>query len=314
MEFTLTTLGTASAHPNVYRYPSAHVFNIHGRLFLVDCGEGAQVQLCRCGISFSKIDNIFISHLHGDHVFGIFGLLSTMSLLGRTAELFIYAPKDFASILAFFLSHFGEGVKFEIHHEVLDYKEPTKIFESKSVEISTFPLNHRIDTYGFLFKEKEPQPNIIKWKIEPNQLTLREMAQFKQGGDVTRDNGEILKCEDYTYIPYIGRSAAYCFDTAPFAKLPQWIKGVDLLFMEATFAENMAEMAKATNHSTAKQTAGIAVEAGAGKLVIGHYSSRYKDLNVLLDEAKEIFPNTFLANEGMVFEVPLKKLNDTNEE
>lgn len=303
MEFSLTTMGTASAHPIVNRYPSAHVVNIHGRLFLIDCGEGVQVQLCRCGYSFAKIDNIFISHLHGDHVFGIFGLLSTMSLTGRTAPLHLYAPKDFGSIVTFFLSHFGEGVKFEITHHPLDMKEPELVFSSKSADVFAFPLNHRIPTFGFLFKERDPQKNIHKWKIEADDLTLREIAQLKNGEDVVRENGEILKNEEYTYVPYVARSAAYCSDTAPFPKLTEWIKGVDLLYHEATFGDDLVEMAKATFHSTARQAAQVAVEAGVKKLVVGHYSSRYKDINLLLTQAQEVFPGTILGKEGCKYEI-----------
>ncbi|MFA5326063.1 MAG: ribonuclease Z [Bacteroidales bacterium] len=307
MEFSLTTLGTASALPNVNRYSSAHVFNIHGRLFLVDCGEGCQVQLRRYGFSFAKIDNIFISHLHGDHIFGIFGLLSTMSLTGRTADLYIYAPRDFSSILNFFLAHFGDGVRYNIIHKVLNCTTQELIFSSRTVEVYAFPLNHRISTFGFLFKEKEPKNNIYKWKIESACLTLKEIASLKDGNNVIRENGEVLEVAEYTYKPYNARSAAYCSDTAPFERLSTWIDGVDLLYHEATFAEDMSKMAKDTYHSTAKQAGLIAKTASVGKMIIGHYSSRYKDLNILLNEAKNIFPETYLAKEGMKFEVPINK-------
>jgi len=231
-----------------------------------------------------------------------------MSLIGRSAPLYIYAPRDFSSILNFFLAHFGEGVKFTIEHKVLDCSAPEMIFESKSTEVYAFPLNHRISTFGFLFKEKEPKMNIFKDKVDG--LTFGEMVRLKSGEDVIRDNGQILAFKDYTYIPYKSRSAAYCSDTAPFEALPQWIKGVDLLYHEATFASDRAEMAKATNHSTALQAATVAKLSGAGQLIIGHYSSRYPDLTVLLEEARTIFPNTFLAKEGMKFEVSLQQYNE----
>lgn len=306
MEFSLTTMGSASARPIVNRYPSAHVVNIHGRLFLIDCGEGVQTQLCRFGFSFAKIDNIFISHLHGDHLFGIFGLLSTMSLIGRTAPLYIYAPKDFSSVVNFFLAHFGEGVKYEIKHIVLKCSAPEMIFESKGVEAYAFPLNHRIPTFGFRINEKEPKRNVYKEKIVDNNLTYSELSRLKGGEDIIREDGQVFLNGDYTYLPYKKRSFAYCSDTAPFEALPQWIEGVDLLYHEATFASDLQSMAAATYHSTAAQTATTAKIAQVGKLVVGHYSSRYNDLNVILDEAKSIFPETYLAQEGMKFEIPLK--------
>jgi len=269
VNFSLTTLGTASARPLVDKHQSAHVFNLHGRLLLVDCGEGTQIQLIRFGISLSKIDNIFISHTHGDHVFGIFGLLSTMILNGRTAPLFIYAPRDFGSILNFFVAHFGEGLKFEIHHTPLTMHSIEKIVEFRRCEVSAFPLNHRIDCYGFLVKEK----------LSPNIPATPEGC-----------------------LP-MPRSAAYCSDTAPFAPLEQWLKGVDLLFHEATFAQEHTELAAKTYHSTAAQAARLASSIEARKLVIGHFSSRYLDPSILLSQAQEIFPETSLACEGTVFEI-----------
>ena len=305
MDFSLTTMGTASARPVANKYPSAHVLKIHGRLFLIDCGEGTQLQLSRYGFSHVKIDRIFISHLHGDHLFGIFGLLSTMALMGRTAPLYIYAPEGFEKVLAFFMEHFGEGVIFDVIHVPLISAAPQLIFESRSVEVSAFGLNHRIEAFGFLFKEKEPARNIHKWKIEVDNLTLAEIGTLKRGEDVVRSDGQLLKVEDYTYIPYKGRSLAYCSDTAPFPELASYIRGVDLLYHEATFAEDLHEMARWTFHSTGTQAASVAREAEVGKLVIGHFSSRYRDLNVILKEAQAIFPETELAKEGMKFDIPL---------
>ena len=174
MNFSLTSLGTASALPTVARYPSAHTLSVHGRLFLIDCGEACQIQLRRYGFSFAKIDDIFISHLHGDHLFGIFGLLSTMAMTGRVSELRIYAPKGFEKVLKFFLEQFGEGVKYNINYKELSSTSPEVIFSSRTIEALAFPLNHRIATYGFLFREKEPQKNVYKEKIEEHNLTLRD--------------------------------------------------------------------------------------------------------------------------------------------
>lgn len=240
----------------VDQHQSAHVFNLHGRLFLVDCGENVQVQLKRYKISKARLDNILISHLHGDHLFGIFGMLSTMALDGRTAPLYIYAPRDFASILHFFLGHFGEGVKYEIHHVPLTMKEPERIISLRNCEVWAFPLQHRIDCFGYQIR--------------------------------------YLKT---------GQMAAYCSDTAVFPEEAEWLRGTDLIYHEATFADEHVDLAHKMFHSTAREAAMVAAAAGAKKLVLGHFSSRYQDLGVLLSQAREVFPETWLAEEGKVFEV-----------
>jgi len=306
MKFSFSSLGCASALPTVNRFPSAHVLNVHERLFLLDCGEGCQMQLRRYGFSILKIQNIFISHVHGDHLFGIYGLLSTMSMLGRTAPVFIYAPSEFSAILSDFLRHFGGMFKYEIIHTALKGDGLDVIFDAKNFEVLSFPLNHRIECYGFLFREKDPKRNVHKYLIEKESLTLKEIAKLKEGEDVTRDNGDILLNKEFTYMPYKPRSFAYCSDTAPFRALKDYIKDVDLLYHEATFSSDMSEMAKATMHSTASDAARTAKEANAGKLVIGHYSSRYKELLTLLKEARYLFPGTYLAEEGTEFDVPMK--------
>ena len=237
----------------VDQHQSAHVFNLHGRLFLVDCGENAQVQLKRYKISKARLDNILISHLHGDHIFGIFGMLSTMALDGRTAPLYIYAPRDFGSVLHFFLGHFGEGVKYEIHHIPLGVKEPERIIALRNCEVWAFPLQHRIDCFGYQIR--------------------------------------YLKT---------GQMAAYCSDTAVFPEEAEWLKGTDLIYHEATFADEHVDLAHKMFHWEA---ATVAAAAGAKKLVLGHFSSRYQDLNVLLQQAREVFPESYLAEEGKMFEV-----------
>lgn len=275
MEFSLTTLGTASAKPIVDKYSSVHVLNARGRLFLIDCCEGAQTQLVRHRLSMLKIDHIFISHLHGDHVFGIFGLLSTMALLGRRTDLHIYAPRDFSSILNFFMGHFGEGVKFNIEHHPLTFHDKQLICETKTADVYAFPLNHCIETYGFMFVEK--------WQEHP------------------------LAPKD-RYV----RSVAYCSDTAPFDRLTEWVKGADILFHETTYTRELQVAANERFHSTAEQAAKVAAEAGVGMLIAGHFSSRYKDLNVFLEEARPVFPATFLAEEGKKFEIPYRRTNEEN--
>lgn len=309
MEFSLTTLGTASAVPSNNRFSSAHVLNVRGRLFLVDCAEGCQILLSRHGISHAKIDNILISHLHGDHVFGIMPLLSTMALKGRTAPLYIYAPEAFIHTLKFFLAYFGDGVQFDINFIPLKAREPELIVEGRNSKVYAFPLNHKVETYGFLFREDEPKLNIHKEFIESDALTLKEIAALKAGEDVLREDGSLLAAAKYAYKPYEPRSAAYCSDTAPFPELKEWVRGVDILYHESTFASDMRDLSAQFFHSTAEDAASTAAAAGAGKLVIGHFSSRYPDADVFLEEARKVFPNTFLAEEGMVFDVPVKKIN-----
>lgn len=324
MNFTLKILGTASALPTVNRYPSAQVLDVRGRLFLFDCGEGAQMQLRRCGVSFLKIDIICISHIHGDHIFGLFGLLSTMGMLGRTSDLHIYAPRSFVPILRFFLSYFGEGMKFHIEHHVLAMNEPETVFETKTVELLSFPLDHRIDTYGFMVREKEPMMNVLKEAVEHYGLSIAEIAALKRGEDVVRpagtdapcaengfarysgtDEDMIIRNREAAYKPYVPRSYAYCSDTAPFPRLAEWVKGVDLLYHECTFPESMADMARSTFHSTTVQAAKCALDAGVKKLVVGHYSSRFPDVSPFLDEIRSVFPEAYLGHEGDVFEVAL---------
>ena len=327
MNFTLNILGTASALPIIDRFPSAQALDVRGRLFLIDCGEGVQMQMRRSGLSFLKVEAIFISHIHGDHLFGIFGLLSTMGMLGRTAGLEIYAPVGFGPVLQFFLSTFGEGIAYEIEHVPLSVTGPELIMDRKFIRAYAFPLNHKTDTYGFLFRETEPPLNVRKDAIARYGLSLKEICSAKGGEDIIRPAGAlqepsaangfqtfsgtdeplVIPNGELTYIPYEPRSYAYCSDTAPFPELPGWVSGVDLLYHEATYPSEMAEKAALRYHSTAAQAAACALEAGVGKLLIGHYSSKYPDLGIFLDEARSIFPETCLARDNDVFEIPLKK-------
>lgn len=304
MNFTLRVLGTASAKPVPDRFQSAQVLSVHGRLFLIDCGEAVQRQLVRYRIPMMKIDSLFISHIHGDHVFGIFPLLSTMGMLARTAPLNIYAPPAFGPILKFFLSYYGEGCKFDIRHIPLTMKEPEIIYHTKSVEISAFPLNHKIETFGFLFREKDPQFNVRKFCIEKYGLTLTEIGTLKRGEDVVRED-EVITAAEAAYKPYDPRSYAYCSDTAAFPELADWVKGVSMLYHEATYTSEYEDQAALRHHSTSAQAARCALEAGAGKLILGHYSARIKNTERIEAEAKAIFPETVAANDGDLFDLPL---------
>ena len=303
MNFTLNVLGTASALPTTERYPSAHVLDVRGRLFMIDCGEGAQMQLRRAKVSFLKIEHICLSHNHGDHVFGIFGLLSTMGMLGRSSTLNIYAPKSFRPVLDFFMTHFGEGVKYEINLVELEMSEPEVVYENRTTELLAFPLNHRVDTFGFIIREKVPSYNVYKEAISRYGLTLAEIGALKRGEDVIREDF-VIPHSEAAYIPFVPRSYAYCSDTAPFPELVQWIKGVSLLYHEATFPEEMAEMAEKTFHSTTVQAARTALDAGVGRLLVGHYSSRFPSVDFYLDQMRDIFPEVALAHDGDVVEIP----------
>ncbi len=309
MNFTLNILGTASALPTVGRYPSAQVLDVRGRLFLIDCGEGVQMQLRKARMSILKIDTIFLSHLHGDHTFGIFGLLSTMSMLGRKTPLDIYAPEAFGKVLEDFMASFGEGFKFEPVHHVVKTAGPEPVFSTRTVEVYAFPLKHRIETYGYLFRETVPMNNIRKEAIGKYGLTLAEIAALKRGEDVVRNPGTgaevTITNAEAAYRPYEPRSFAYCSDTAPFGELADWVKGVDLLYHEATFPVEFSKVAGITGHSTTEQAAECAKAAGVKKLVIGHYSSRFKDVSFYLDEVKNIFPDAVLGQDGMSIDVPL---------
>lgn len=307
MNFTLKVLGTASALPTTERYPSAQVLDVRGRLFMIDCGEGAQMQLRRAGVSFLKIEHICLSHIHGDHLFGLFGLLSTMGMLGRSSDLNIYAPSSFRGVLDFFIDNFGDGIKFNINLVELDMKEPEKVYESRTAELLAFPLNHRVETFGFIIREKMPPHNIHKEAIARYGLTLTEIGTLKRGEDVLRPDGTLIPNEEAAYIPYQPRSYAYCSDTAPFPELAGWIKGVSLLYHEATFPDEMSEMAAKTFHSTTLQAAQTARDAGVGRLLVGHYSSRFPSVDFYLDELKTVFPNAGLAHDLDEFEIPLLK-------
>ena len=275
---------------------------------MIDCGEGAQIQLRKAKVSFLNIEHICLSHIHGDHIFGIFGLLSTMGLLARKAPLNIFAPSGFAPILEFFKTQFGEGLLFDIHFIPLEMTSPEVVYESRTTELLAFPLNHRVETFGFIIREKMPQRNVRKEAISKYNLSLTDIGTLKRGEDVVRESGDgkalVIRNEDVTYYRYRPRSYAYCSDTAPFAELPEWVRGADLLYHEATFPQEMAEMAEKTFHSTTIQAATVAKDAGVKKLIVGHYSSRFPSVDFYLDEIQTIFPEASLAHDGDVIEIP----------
>jgi len=299
----LTVLGSSSALPTSQRYPSAHVLNAHERLFLIDCGEGTQMQLRKCRIKFGKINNIFISHLHGDHVFGLYGLLSTFNLMGRENTLSLYAPENYLPMLLSHLRDFDINLNFEINFVPLKGKDLFKIYEDKYLTVTSFPLMHRIEAYGFIFREKPADRNIIKDCIVKYSIPTSRIPGIKKGQDFITNEGLVIKNEEITISPSEPLSYAYCSDTMSFSRLPAFVKGVDLLYHEATFDASMSELAKTVKHSTTLDAAKTALKAGAKTLMIGHFSARYKEISVLVDEAKTIFPNTIPAIDGTTYDL-----------
>ena len=303
MSFSVTILGSASAKPTVNRHPSAQAVNIHEQYYLVDAGEGVQRQMFRLGINPLKIKAVFISHLHGDHVMGLFPLLSTMGLYGRRTPLPIYAPAPFGEILDYHLRYFDSQLPYTPEWVPVDTTKHLKIYDSKSLEVWSVPLRHRVPTAGYLFREKEPPLNVRKDKIDMYGLSIAQITAAKRGEDIALDDGTVLANSELTYLPYRGRSYAYLSDTNYSAKAAGLCRGVDLMYHEATYADDERKNARERGHSTAAQAARAALKAEAGRLIIGHYSSRYKDVQVLVDEARAVFPDTWPAVEGETFNI-----------
>lgn len=307
MTFELTILGSGSALPTSRRYPTAQALNVLERFFLIDCGEGTQLQLRNAKVRMGKINHIFISHLHGDHVFGLYGLLSTYNLLGRKHPLKIHGHSGLKDILDFYYRHFAEQTQYPIEVCPIDNRGVHLLYEDKAVEVFSFPLRHRVAASGFLFKEKQKEKNIRKEAIEQYKLGVKDIVRIKAGENFSTESGEIIANDLLTTLPAKPRSYAFCSDTAYFERITKWIEGVDLLYHEATFADAERKIAKQTAHSTASQAAKIAKKANVGKLLIGHFSNRYKELNHLLTEARSIFPQTYLANDLDVHNIPLSE-------
>ena len=307
MQFTLTILGTSSALPTSSKFPTAHVLNVHERFFLIDCGEGTQMQLRRLGINLSRINHIFISHLHGDHVFGLFGLISTLSLLGRKEDLHIYSFYLLDNILKDHLKYFEPNLPFNVVVHSVDTRLFQQVYSDKNLEVFTIPLEHRVPACGFLFKEKEPGLNIHKELIGYYKIPLAQIHRIKDGENFTCEDGSVVENRILTYRPYVPRSYAFCSDTSFSPAIVQYVKGVDLLYHEATFGNELVEMAKKTGHSTTAQAAEIARLAEVKKLLIGHFSSRYKNTDALLQQAQQIFPHTIAVREGDEFSIPLQR-------
>lgn len=299
--FTITTLGTGAALPARGRYPTAQLVNVHDAFYLIDCGEGTQERLRVAGVNFQRIGHIFISHLHGDHYLGLMGLISSMHLMGRQADLHVYGPPELKEIIDLQLRASGTWLRYPMHMHATTPESGREVLTDAHITVSLLALKHRLPCTGFLFREAQG----------PRRLRvdrLSEVPQFKRtavkaGEDLVLPDGRHILNADLTLDPIPARSYAYCSDTAYEPLLVPFLKGVDLLYHEATFTTAMADKAKETLHSTAAQAARIAVEAGVGQLLLGHFSSRYKNADVLLHEAVPVFPNTILSYEGGVFPI-----------
>ena len=298
-KFELHILGCGSALPTTRHFATSQVVNLREKLFMIDCGEGAQMQLRKSRLKFSRLNHIFISHLHGDHCFGLMGLISTFGLLGRTAELHIHSPKGLEELLAPMLNFFCHTLAYKVIFHEFDTRQASVIYEDRSMTVTTIPLQHRIPCCGFLFAEKARPNHIIRDMIDFYKVPVYELNRIKNGADYITPEGEVIANARLTRPSDPPRRYAYCSDTIFRREIAEQISGVDLLFHEATFAESELARAKETYHTTAAQAGRIAVEAGVRRLVIGHFSARYEDENVLLKEASAIFPDTILAKENL---------------
>jgi len=301
MKFEVTILGSSSATPIFNRNPSSQVLNINERLYLVDCGEGTQQQMLHFGVKASRIDNIFISHLHGDHYLGLLGLLSSMHLNGRTKPLNLFAPAPLKEIIDVQLKYSETDLQYPINYVFTTPDKANVIFDNQDIVVESIPLNHRIDCTGFLFRQKKRNRKLLKEKIEEFNIPIEYYTALKKGVDYTAPDGTVFKNETLTSNPEEPKSYAYCSDTIYSETYFKQISNVDLLYHESTFLNDMLERAQSTHHTTALQAGQVALKTNAKKLLLGHFSARYKTLNELLDEARTVFPDTELAVEGKTF-------------
>ncbi len=302
MVFDVTILGSNAAVPVLDKYPSAQIINIDYKYYLMDCGEGTQFQMLRYSIPKDKIDQIFISHLHGDHVFGLIGLITSYHLAGRNKKLEIFAPTGIEDIIKVQLRSTGkEELCYEIVYHIVDTEAHKLIFEDNLVSVYSIPLIHRVPTSGYLFKEKQRPPKIRKDLVEDFKLTPDQIKDLKNYKSIKKNSGERILPEMGIALEYTPYCYAYCSDTAYNPSICEYLNGIDLLYHEATFLSLDNDQAIKSMHSTAKDAATIASDANVKCLIIGHFSARYKDHSLLLKEAKQIFLNTLLANEGNVF-------------
>lgn len=302
-EFNINILGCGSALPTTRHLATSQIVDLRDKLYMIDCGEGTQVQMRRMRVRFGRLAHIFISHLHGDHCFGLPGLISTLGMLGRTGELVVHGPKEVETYLRPVMDLFCRGMEFEVRFNPVDTRSHSLVMEDRSLSVYSIPLKHRIPTCGYLFAEKPKEAHIIREMTDFYQVPVRCMKDIKQGQDYVTPEGEVVPNSRLTRPAAPPKRYAFCSDTAYNRSIIPIIEGADLLYHEATFAECDLACAKETFHSTARQAAEIARDAHVKRLVIGHYSARYEDLSELHREAEAVFPGTILGNEGTVIPV-----------
>ncbi|WP_343618646.1 ribonuclease Z [Flavobacterium sp.] len=298
----LTILGCYAATPRTLTNPTSQVLEIKNRLFLIDCGEGTQVQLRKNKIKFSKINHIFISHLHGDHLYGLIGTISTFSLLGRTTDLHIYGPKGIKELILLQLKLTESWTTYNLFFHELESKQSEVIFEDNRVTVTTIPLKHRVYTNGYLFQEKPDERKLNVEAVQQYDIHVAYYQKIKNGGDIKLDDGTVIENAKLTFDPAPPKSYAFCSDTVYHEDVIPIIQNTDILYHESTFLESEAGLAQKTLHSTAKEAARIALKAKVKQLILGHYSTRYDGIEPFKKEAEEVFPNVLLADDGVSFE------------
>ena len=298
----LTILGCYAATPRTFTNPTSQILEIKNRLFLIDCGEGTQVQLRKNKIRFSKINHIFISHLHGDHFFGLVGLVSTFTLLNRTTDLHIYGPKGIKEVIKVQLRLSNSWTNYDLFFHELESLESEIIFEDDKVLVKTIPLKHRVYTNGFLFQEKVGERKLNLDAVQNYEIERCYYQNIKNGKDIVLEDGRIIENDQLTFDPVPAKNYAFCSDTVYNEAILPIIENIDVLYHESTFLQSEENLAKKTLHSTAKEEATIALKANAKQLILGHYSTRYESIELFKEEAETIFPEVLLADDGKSFE------------
>lgn len=298
----LTILGCYAATPRTLTNPTSQVLEMKNRMFLIDCGEGTQVQLRKHKLKFSRINHVFISHLHGDHFYGLIGLVSTFSLLNRQSDLHIYGPKGIKEVTLLQLKLSASWTSYNLYFHELDSKESQVVFEDDKVIVTTIPLTHRVYTNGFLFQEKTGDRKLNLDAVNEYGIETCYYNKIKSGSDMKLDDGRVIPNDVLTFDPVPAKSYAFCSDTMYDEKIVSLIRDVDVLYHESTFLDSEEHLCERTMHSTAKQAAAIALKANAKQLVLGHFSTRYGSIDPFKDEAETVFPNVHLADDGKIFE------------
>ncbi|WP_338648439.1 ribonuclease Z [Flavobacterium sp. KS-LB2] len=298
----LTILGCYAATPRTFTNPTSQILEIKNRIFLIDCAEGTQVQLRKNKIRFSKINHIFISHLHGDHFFGLIGLVSTFTLLNRATDLHIYGPKGIQEIIKLQLRLSNSWTNYGLFFHELESNESEVIFEDEKVLVKTIPLKHRVYTNGFLFQEKASPRKLNLDAVQNYEIDTCYYQKIKNGKDITLEDGRVIENDKLTFDPIPAKNYAFCSDTAYNEAMIPIIENIDVLYHESTFLQSEENLAKKTLHSTAKEAATIALKSNAKQLILGHYSTRYENIDLFREEAATIFPEVLLADDGKSFE------------